>query len=378
MPETTQIDVEHMRRALVLARAAVGMASPNPTVGCLLIKDGHIIGEGAHYYAAKDHAEVVALRQAGGEAQGATAYVTLEPCSHTGRTGPCADALIAAGIQRCVVATTDPNPLVSGSGIARLRAAGIEVSVGLCEEEARTLNEAFAKFIQTQLPFVTLKAALSTDGRLAPPATARTARTTFWLTGSNARAHVQRMRHASDAVLTGVGTVLADNPALTDRTGLPRRRRLLRVVLDSKLATPPDSKLVTTAKDDVLLFCSLDADPVREQALVQHGVQVQRIPSMEEGHLSLSAALVRLGDRGIISVMTEAGYRLNGALLQRDLVDKAVLFYAPVSLGEDALPFAEGAPSPGLFEQYLQRLSRTTYGADTCITGYLHNPWADR
>ncbi len=372
-------DLEHMQRALTLAREAVGLASPNPTVGCVLVKDGKVIGEGAHRYDAKDHAEVVALKQAGTNAAGATAYVTLEPCSHTGRTGPCADALIAAKIARVVIATQDPNPKVSGEGIKKLRAAGIEVELGPCEREARALNDAFAKFIQTGLPFVTLKSALSVDGRLAPPPHTRAAKQPHWLTGPAAREQAQQLRHASDAILTGVGTVLADDPALTDRTNLPRRRRLLRVVLDTALVTPLDSHLVTSSNEDLLLFCSATVDEPREQALMARGVQIERVPATALGRLDLHAVLQRLAARQILSILVEAGPRINGALLRDDLVDKAVLFYAPTELGAGALPFAEGIASPFLFEQNLQRLTRTTFdrpgGEDACITGYLHDPW---
>ena len=238
-------DVGTMQQALHLARETAALASPNPQVGCVLKKNNQIIGQGAHLYANRDHAEIVALKQAaalGHSTRGATAFVTLEPCSHHGRTGPCADALIAASITRCVVATTDPNPQVAGQGIARLRAAGIEVTLGICKLEARALNNAFAWAITQGRPFVTLKAALSTDGMLAPNPAKRTAAEPHWLTGPLARADVQQLRHASDAILTGIGTVLADNPSLTDRTGLPRRRPLQRIVLDSNLRIPLESR----------------------------------------------------------------------------------------------------------------------------------------
>jgi diaminohydroxyphosphoribosylaminopyrimidine deaminase/5-amino-6-(5-phosphoribosylamino)uracil reductase len=379
MSRIHSIDADMMQRALTLAREAVGLASPNPSVGCVLIKSNKKIGEGAHHYDAKDHAEVIALKQAGANAAGATAYVTLEPCSHTGRTGPCSDALIAAKVSRVVVATQDPNPKVSGDGIKKLRNAGIEVQLGLCEREARALNDAFAKFIQTGLPFVTLKSALSVDGRLAPPPHTRAAKQPHWLTGPAAREQAQQLRHTSDAILTGVGTVLADDPALTDRTGLPRRRRLLRVVLDTALVTPLDSHLVTSSNEDLLLFCSAAVDEPREQALMARGVQIERIPTTSLGHLDLHAVFKKLAARQILSVLVEAGPRVNGALLRDDLVDKAVLFYAPTELGAGALPFAEGIASPFLFEQNLQRITRTTFdrpdGEDACITGYLHDPW---
>jgi diaminohydroxyphosphoribosylaminopyrimidine deaminase/5-amino-6-(5-phosphoribosylamino)uracil reductase len=367
-------DETHMRRALDLARAAIGLASPNPQVGCVLVREGAVVGEGAHLYDQFDHAEIVALKQAGDRARGATAYVTLEPCSHHGRTGPCADALIAAAVQRVVVATVDPNPLVSGQGIARLRAAGVLVEVGLLQHEARQLNDAFASFIRTGRPLVTLKAALSADGKLAPPATARTARQPHWLTGPQSRAEVQRMRHAADAVLTGIGTVLADDPALTDRTGLPRRRPLLRVVLDSHLRTPLDSQLVRSASGDVLIFCSLDADTQCAATLQAAGVEVERV-AICDGRLDLNAVLDSLRRRKILSLLLECGSDLNGAFLAHDLVDKVVLFSAAAELGEHALPFAIAFGSPCALEPSLLWIARQTFGQDTCISGYLHDPW---
>ena len=217
-----------MRQALKLAAETIGLASPNPQVGCILVNNGETIGEGAHLYDNRDHAEIVALKQAASRnlsTHGATAYVTLEPCSHHGRTPPCADSLIASGIARCVIATQDPNPQVSGQGIQKLRAAGIEVTLGVLQQQARNLNEAFAHFIQHRTPFVTLKAALSLDGKLAPSLTSRLPNQPHWLTGPAARHEVQLLRHASDAVLTGIGTVLADNPLLTDRSGALRPQR---------------------------------------------------------------------------------------------------------------------------------------------------------
>jgi len=368
-----------MHRALTLAREAAAQSSPNPTVGCVLVKDEKVIAEGAHHYAQKDHAEIVALKAAGPNAETSTAYVTLEPCSHHGRTGPCADALIAAKIKRCVIATQDPNPKVSGKGIQKLRAANIAVELGLCEREARAINDAFAKFIQTQTPFVTLKAALSVDGKLAPPPHTRAAREPHWLTGPAARAEVQRLRHTNDAILTGIGTILADDPALTDRTGLARRRPLLRVVLDTALATPLDSQLIHTLRQDVLLICADTAEQERVQLLEARGAQIEFVPANATGSLDLAAVLAVLAKREILSVLVEAGPRINGALLRDDLVDKAILFYAPTELGPGALPFADGIASPYLFEQNLKQTTRTTFprtgGEDACISGYLHNPW---
>ena len=375
-------DTHFMQRALTLAQATTALTSPNPQVGCILTRNNEILGEGAHLYDLRDHAEIAALKQAaqrGHTVEGATAYVTLEPCSHQGRTGPCADALTAAGIARVVVATVDPNPQVSGNGIAKLRAAGIDVTVGILEQPARDLNDAFAHFIQTRKPFVTLKAALSVDGHLAPPPAQRQPNQPFWLTGPEARAEVQRLRHASDAILTGIGTVLADSPALTDRTNLPRRRPLLRVVLDTHLRLPLTSQLVRTAQNDLLILCGSSAPPRNIAALAANGIEVLPIGNGIDNHLSLPSALKLLADRNILSLLVESGSQLNGAFLTQGLVDKAVLFYSETELGDNALPFATGIASPFLFEQSLRRVTRTTFGPDSrpdaCVTGYLRDPW---
>jgi diaminohydroxyphosphoribosylaminopyrimidine deaminase/5-amino-6-(5-phosphoribosylamino)uracil reductase len=371
-----------MRRALELARASVGLASPNPQVGCVVVRDGQMVGEGAHFYDELDHAEVVALKRAGERARGATAYVTLEPCSHQGRTGPCAAALIGAGVRRVVTATVDPNPQVAGEGIRRLRAAGIEVVVGVLEQEARELNEAFAKFIRTRRPLVTLKAGLSADGMLAPQPDARAKRQTYWLTGAEARAEVQRMRHGVDAVLTGIGTVLADDPKLTDRSGIvgpdgrARRRALLRVVLDSRLRMPLDSQLVRSANEDVLVFCGAGAEADRAAALQAQGVLIERVVG-QEGRLDLGVVLDLLGQKKILSVLLECGSELNGAFLAQGLVDKVVLFRSETELGEGAVLFAAGVASPFLLEQSMKGNTRTMFGADVRVSGYLRDPWAD-
>ena len=389
----TPQDELHLTRAVALARDAAAFASPNPTVGCVLTLNDIVLGEGAHLYDARDHAEIAALKQAaalGHNVRGATAYVTLEPCSHHGRTGPCSDALIAAGITRCVVATVDPNPLVSGQGLAKLRAANVEVALAdpqsALAQQARRLNDAFAHFIQHHRPFITLKAALSVDGKLAPPPATRTTTAPHWLTGTSARADAQLLRHASDAILTGIGTILADNPSLTDRTALPRRRPLLRVVLDTTLRTPLDSTLVTSAAHDLLILCSADAATAssdRERALRSRNAEVLRIPTIH-GHLDLNAALKILAHRNILSLLIEAGSALNGSLLRANLIDRLVLYYAERELGLDAIPFAAGFDSPYALQQ---RLTQTTSAAfpsdltpraeDVRITGYLHDPWAN-
>jgi diaminohydroxyphosphoribosylaminopyrimidine deaminase/5-amino-6-(5-phosphoribosylamino)uracil reductase len=374
-----------MQRALHLAAETVALASPNPQVGCVLVKNDQIIGEGAHLYEHRDHAEIVALKRAfekGIDVTGSTAYVTLEPCAHHGRTPPCADALIQTRIARCVVATVDPNPLVSGQGIDRLRAAGIEVNVGTAQQAARDLNDAFAHFIQRRTPFVTLKAALSSDGKLAPAPANRIAREPYWITGPAARAEVHRLRHANDAVLTGVGTVLADNPALTDRSGLPRRRPLLRVILDTLLRTPIDSELLRTGLSarregtpDLLILYATPISPKKFAALQASGAELLEISITSKGVLDLPEVLMALADRNITSLLLECGSQLNGAFLTQDLVDKAALFFGPTTLGDEALPFAHGFESPFIYQQPLLRATNTDFGPDALITGYLHDPW---
>ena len=394
MLSLVDLDASFMQHALALARETIGLASPNPQVGCVLVRpesqtsESGILGEGAHRYEQRDHAEIVALKQAaalGNEVRGATAYVTLEPCAHHGRTGPCADALIAARIARCVVATEDPNPLVGGQGINRMRAAGIEVTVGVGQQQARALNDAFAYSIQHQRPFVTLKAALSVDGYLAPPSHTRVGEEPHWLTGPEARGEVQRLRHASDAILTGIGTVLADNPALTDRSGLLRRRPLLRVVLDPQLRTPATSQLLCSAAEtptrqdrNLLLICAEAAPQSREQALAEASAgraEILRLPSGPAGRLNLPAVLALLAERQCNSLLLETGSALNSAFLHEGLVDRLVLFFSETELGTGSVPFAAAGPSPFVLQQQLQGLTNISVGADVMITGLLHNPW---
>lgn len=360
-------DAQWMEQALEQARASKPVSSPNPAVGCVLVRDGACVGRGYHDYALRDHAEVVALREATEQARGATAYVTLEPCSHTGRTGPCAEALIAAGVSRVVVATVDPNPKVRGRGIARLRAAAIEVLVGVGQAEARRLNDGFATSMSLGRPRVTLKSAVSLDGRIAPEQTEREPSRPFFLTSTEALLDVQRLRHEHDALLTGIGTVLADDPALTDRTGRLRRRRLLRVVLDSHLRLPLEAKLVQTlrplvedsteraaerfAESDLLVFCTAQATQQKGKALRDRGVRVEVLPQDAQGRVSLVAALERLGELGNLSVMIEAGQGLTSTALTRQsaeqLIDEWVLYTAPWLLGASGVPLMDAAqPEP--------------------------------
>jgi diaminohydroxyphosphoribosylaminopyrimidine deaminase/5-amino-6-(5-phosphoribosylamino)uracil reductase len=355
-----------MTRALELARTGIGLASPNPHVGAVVLDaNGNIAGEGTHTYAGVKHAEVIALEQAGERAHGGTLYLNLEPCSHQGRTGPCADAVIAARVKRVVAAMQDPNPAVSGRGFEKLRAAGIDVTVGVCEREARKLNEAFAKWIGTGLPFVTLKAATSHEGFIAPLDRSRTA-----FTGAQANAFVHELRHANDAILVGVGTVLADDPLLTDRTGKPRRRPLLRVVLDSQLRIAINAKLVTSAADDVVVFCC-HGDSAHRRELEQRGVRVVIAPEAG-GRVDFATVLEWLGREKLLSVMVEGGAEVNRDVLQNDVADKIIVIRSSKSLS-DGLHWTGGA---AVDEQKAVERIEHQFGEDTACEFYLHDPYA--
>ena len=357
-----------MQNALELAREGVGLASPNPTVGCVIVKDGAIVGDGFHRYAERDHGEIVALKQAGEKARGATLYVTLEPCNHTGRTGPCTEAIISAGISRVVAATEDPNPRTRGTGFTRLRGAGIEVETGILEPEAEKLNEAFARWITTRKPFVTLKSAMTLDGQLALPRV-RASKTREWITSEESRTEVQRMRHASDALLTGIGTILADDPLLTDRSGLPRRRRLLRVILDSNLRLSPKARILETVKKDLLVFTGASLKSSKARRLQDAGVELI-LPKLVRGKMELTTVMKELGRREILSVLLEAGPKLNAAALSAGVVQKLVLFYAPKIARKTGVPFLDGSNSD--FPR-LQIRSIQQFGPDVAIEALIRS-----
>jgi len=329
---------DHMREALRLAAQGLALATPNPMVGAVLVRDGQIVGRGFHTWDGVAHAEVLALIEAGEQARGATLYVTLEPCSHEGRTPPCADAVIAAGIGKVIAAVADPNPLVSGHGFKKLRAAGVEVEIAHeFQADAAKLNEPFFHFMRTRRPLVTLKSALTLDGKIAAPED-----NSGWITSERARSHVQELRHASDAIVTGIGTVLSDDPRMTDRTGLPRSRPLLRVVLDSTLRLPLDSKLLRGANHDLLVAATSAASAERRRALEARGAEV-KIFDGPHGRVDLRDVIALLGERRCLSVMIEAGSKLNWAALESAVVDKVFLYYAPKILGGlDSLPMAGG------------------------------------
>jgi diaminohydroxyphosphoribosylaminopyrimidine deaminase / 5-amino-6-(5-phosphoribosylamino)uracil reductase len=328
----------YMHAALQLAEQGRGRTSPNPAVGAVLVRGGDVVGRGFHTWAGVDHAEIVALRQAGDAARGAILYITLEPCSHHGRTRPCADALIEAGVARVVAAMQDPNPLVSGKGFERLRAAGVEVI--LDEEhaaEAERLNEPFVHFMRTGLPLVTIKAALTLDGKIAAPQD-----NLGWITSEIARADVQKVRHFSDAILTGLGTVLQDDCLLTDRSGLERSRPLLRIVLDSQLRIPLQSKMITSAKDDVLVVGTSAAPKERQTALERAGARVL-IADGPGGRTDPRKVVEHLAKELYLSLMIEAGSKVNWTMLDSQIADKVLFYYAPKILGGmKSLPVAGG------------------------------------
>jgi diaminohydroxyphosphoribosylaminopyrimidine deaminase/5-amino-6-(5-phosphoribosylamino)uracil reductase len=374
MNRQPEFDAYWMQRALELARRGIGLCSPNPVVGCVVLdRAGQVVGEGWHEYDLVDHAEVVALHEAkehaGERLRGGTAYVTLEPCNHTGRTPPCTGALIDAGLARVVAATADPNPNVAGHGMERLRAAGIETSTGVCEREARRLNEGFARWSQHKRPLVLMKVAMSLDGRIAPPAGMHTAHAPYWITSEAARAAVQPLRWQADAAMVGVDTVVADDPMLTDRSGLRRRRPLVRIVLDSALRMPLDSKMVASAQNDLLIY-TVSTDEQRANQLRERGVRVEVLPA-EAGRVPLGRVLDQLGQEGILTLLTETGTRLNTALLSAGLVDRIHLFVSPQIMGSDAVPAFRGMASfVRMADVEVER-----YGNDLGLCSLLRDPW---
>ena len=396
-------DTYWMQRALELARRGIGVTSPNPAVGCVILdRAGQVVGEGWHEYDLIDHAEVVALnvakQHAGKRLLGGSAYVTLEPCNHTGRTPPCTDALIASGLRRVVAATIDPNPAVAGHGMEKMRAAGLDAVLGPCQAEARRLNEGFARWSQHRRPLVLMKVAMTLDGRIAPPVSGvpndrssslgsaiaqHSAPAPYWITCEEARAAVQPLRWQADAALTGVDTVLADDPLLTDRSGLRRRRPLLRVVLDSALRMPLNCKMVASAQQDLVVF-TVSKDDARINELRTRGVRVEVLPAdtgvpgdrsmsqgWQQGRVPLAKVLDKLGEEGILNLLTETGTRLNTALLAAGLVDRVHLFVSPQIMGSDAVPAFRGMAHPiRMAEVEVER-----YANDLGLCSLLKDPW---
>ncbi|MDR3088729.1 MAG: bifunctional diaminohydroxyphosphoribosylaminopyrimidine deaminase/5-amino-6-(5-phosphoribosylamino)uracil reductase RibD [Desulfobulbaceae bacterium] len=368
--ETTgnKSDSYYMAMAIRLAKKALGRTSPNPCVGAVVTRDGEVVGRGYHHQAGTPHAEAHALREAGERARGATIYVTLEPCNHTGRTPPCAQAVLAAGIARVVVGMSDPNPLVSGSGIRLLRQRGLDCVVGVLEEQCQAINRPFVKYITSGLPYVTMKAAITLDGRLN---FARDQQD--WLTGAAARQYAHLLRDRHDAILVGAGTAGVDDPSLNVRLRGRTGRDPLRVILDSHLALSPDAKVCTLASEaKTLVFCRQDAPAEKRKILEQRGVEVCPLALCREGRLDARAALRVLGERQICSLLVEGGAAVHGEFLRQRLYDEAHLLLAPMFAGENGLPLLSGFAAPKASQA--PRLERGGYrrlGDDLLIHGLL-------
>jgi diaminohydroxyphosphoribosylaminopyrimidine deaminase/5-amino-6-(5-phosphoribosylamino)uracil reductase len=369
--EWTEPDQRLMKRALELAAKGVGQVSPGPLVGCVIASpDGEVLGEGFYVYEQLKHAETYALEQAGVRAKGATAYVSLEPHAHHGRTPPCTEALIKAGVARVIAPIEDPNPKVSGRGFEHLRAAGVAVSVGLLAREAEKLNEKYLHFMRTGRPFVHLKLATSLDGKIAT----RTG-DSRWITGAESRARVHELRYEYDAILIGAGTALADNPLLIDRSGKKRRRPLVRVVLDEALKISPDSQLVKTANESPLLIFAGDAAPSSKSeglglpGLELAGVEILRDPAKGR---DLAVILDELGKRSIQSVLVEGGANVAGRFLEAGLVNKVSFFIAPTIIGGHDAPTAVGGKGAETLGDALEvhDVEITPRGRDIEVAGY--------
>jgi diaminohydroxyphosphoribosylaminopyrimidine deaminase/5-amino-6-(5-phosphoribosylamino)uracil reductase len=362
-----ETDNRYAREALELALGGLGQASPNPLVGTVVVRDGEVVGRGAHLYANRKHAEVVALEDAGERARGATVYVNLEPCSHHGRTPPCVDALLAAGVARVVASMRDPAPYVDGRGFELLREAGVEVEVGAEQVAAERLNERYIHFIATNRPFVLLKVAQTLDGRIATRTGA-----SKWITGAAARDASQALRRAYDAILVGVNTLLADNPELTYRGDAPKRVPLVRAVVDPRLRTPLDSRLVRTAGESRVIVYTRDKSAPAARELEARGVEVVGIPPVASGGLDLGSVLDDLGARRLHGLIVEGGAETSAAFLEAGLVDKVTLYVAPKLLGGRDAKGAIGGIGPespaGAVE--LADLECRHVGDDLEITGY--------
>ena len=351
------------RRSLELASFGVGQVSPSPLVGCVIVaENGEVVGEGSYIYENIIHAEVTALNQAGERAKGATAYVSLEPHSYQGRTKPCTEALINAGVKRVVCPMEDPNPLVSGKGFEILRAHNIEVVTGILCDEAEKLNEKFCVWHQKNRPFVHLKMAMSLDGRISLEISVSTT-----LSGKESAVKVQNLRHEHDAILVGGNTAAVDNPSLTDRSGKVRRRKLVRVVLDNRLRIPLDSTLVTSAKETPTLIISDSNDDAKIEKLIENGVDVAR-----ENARDLNAVLRELKKRDLQSVLVEGGTEIAGAFADAKLIDKLTFIVAPIVIGGHHAPLAVGGNGASSLENalHLRDLEIVKHGGDYEFTGY--------
>ena len=359
MSETN--DMKFMRRALVLARKGVGRTSPNPVVGCVIVKDGVIVGEGWHKKAGTPHAEIHALNVAGDAARGADVYVTLEPCCHTGATPPCTDALIKAGVRRVVAGMRDPNPRVSGGGLTALNQAGIETGCGLLEGECRAINLPFIKHTTTGLPYVTYKCAMTLDGKIAS-----ITGESRWISCEESRKYVHRMRSHNDAVMVGVDTILADNPQLTVRH--VKGRNPLRIIVDSTLRTPTTVDILSGALARKTIIACTEEDVSIHQRYLLNGASVL-VCSSHEGRVDLRELLEKLGKLGVQSILLEGGSRLAGDALTRGLIDECVFFYAPKVIGSDGFsPFAITGITDMSHSLAFTNLSMRRLGSDIVVT----------
>ncbi len=356
-----------MRMALNLAKKGQGYTSPNPMVGAVIVKNGEVVGRGYHRAAGKAHAEVEAIEDAGIKAKGATLYVNLEPCNHTGRTPPCTRTILQAGMRRVIMAMADPHTK-AGGGAAFLRQHGIDVLSGVCEKQALRLNEAFVKYVSTGCPFVILKCAATLDGRIAT----RTG-DSRWVTGEKARRFVHRLRHAVDAILVGVGTVRADNPRLTTRLDAKKGVDPVRIVLDTHLSIPPGAVILALDSDaDTILIAGKKAAKAKRKQLQRDGVRIIEQP-LKKGRIDLASLMMRLGSEGITSLLIEGGSTVLASALKTGIVDKALFFYAPKILGgDDGIPICRG-PGPALMKDSIQlkhiRVQR--FAQDVMIEGYI-------
>ena len=366
------IDEKFMRLALRLAKEGLGKTSPNPMVGAVVVRGNTIVGRGYHHRAGEPHAEILALRQAGKKARGATLYLNLEPCDHLGRTPPCTRAILDAGIKRVVSGMEDPNPLVSGRGIRRLRKAGVRVDLGILEKECQVLNAPFFKYITSQNPFVTLKAAASLDGKVATPSG-----DSRWISSEASRSHVHRLRQAMDAVMVGIGTVLKDDPLLTVRLpGEKEPHHPLRIIVDSRLRIPLDSQLVRTAGQyPTLVATTPAASSSKMQRLAKAKVEVLIIQKDAQGHVSLRGLMKELARRGVVSLLLEGGSTLNANALKEGVVDRLLLFLAPKIIGGQRAPGVIGGEGAHLIRDArpVKMLKIRRIGPDVLVEGILGN-----
>jgi diaminohydroxyphosphoribosylaminopyrimidine deaminase/5-amino-6-(5-phosphoribosylamino)uracil reductase len=356
-----------MKKALALAKKGQGYTSPNPMVGAVIVKDGEVKGKGFHQSVGQAHAEVNAIEDAGTQAKGATLYVNLEPCNHTGKTPPCTRKILEAGIKRVVVAMEDPNT-IAGGGAVFLKRRGIEVLTGVCEDQARRLNEAFLKYVNTKGPFVIIKCAATLDGRIATRSG-----DSRWVTGEKARRYVHRLRHAVDAILVGIGTIHADNPRLTTRLDSIKGVDPVRIVLDTHLSISPDARILKLdSNSDTILITGKAVSEAKKKRVVKKGVR-QIVQPLKNGKIDMKPLMVQLGSMGITSLLVEGGSRVIASALRSGIVDKALFFYAPKILGgDDGIPICRG-PGPQLMKDCIQakniRVQR--FDDDVMIEAYI-------